>query len=132
MIHMRRQSTAIGRLDWSQLGLQMSGIGALPSPAAGRKTLQERPVFGIMRPLSNTRGIRGSRGGNIPIERRWGDTEAMSNLSYGDVRIGEQRLGGLDAVIREFRRTASGAAKASRSGKQKATFGPWSRETREC
>ena len=33
-------------------------------------TLPERPVFGVKRPLSNARRIRGSRGRDVPIERR--------------------------------------------------------------
>jgi hypothetical protein len=38
-------------------------------------------------------------------------------LRYGNIRIGEQRLGGLDVVISEFRRTASGTAETPRGGK---------------
>jgi hypothetical protein len=41
--------------------------------AAARRqaeTLLERPVFGVERPLSNVRRIRGSRGRDVPIERR--------------------------------------------------------------
>jgi hypothetical protein len=34
------------------------------------ETLLERPVFGIERPLSNARRIRGSCGRDVPIERR--------------------------------------------------------------
>jgi hypothetical protein len=43
----------------------MSGSGAEPPPAARLKTLLERPVFAVERPLSNARGIRGSRGGDV-------------------------------------------------------------------
>jgi hypothetical protein len=41
----------------------------------------------------------------------------VRDLSHADVGIGEQRLGGLDVVVREFRRPASGAASAPRGGK---------------
>jgi hypothetical protein len=77
---------------------------------ANRRTeaLLERPVFGVERPLSNARGIRGPCGGNVPIERRGGNTEALRDLRDGNVGIGEHRIGGLDIVIREFWRTASG------------------------
>src|SRR3954453_7504231 len=64
----------------------------------------------------NARGVCGSRGGYIPIERRGGDTEAVRDLSYGNVRISKQRLGGLDIILGEFRGTASGAAKPPRGG----------------
>src|SRR4051794_6384844 len=67
--------------------------------------------------ISKGRGMRGSRSRDIPIERRRGDTEALRDLRYCDVRIGQHCLGGLDVVVRQFRRTASGAAKASRGGK---------------
>jgi hypothetical protein len=68
-------------------------------------------------PLSTVRGIRGSCGGDVPIERRGRDAEAVRDLSHADVGIGEQRLGGLDVVVREFRRPGSGAASAPRGGK---------------
>src|SRR3954447_27069575 len=86
---------------------------------ASRRTeaLPERPVYGIMRPLSYTRGIRGSCSRKISIERRRRDTKALRDLSNGDVRIGQHRLGGLDVILGEFRRTASGAAKAPGGGK---------------
>src|SRR5271169_3550339 len=87
--------------------------------AAARRqaeTLLERPVFGIERPLSNAWGIRGSCGRDVPIERRRRDAEPLRDLSYSDVGIGEQRLGGLDVVVGEFRRSASGAAGAPRGG----------------
>jgi hypothetical protein len=73
------------------------------------ETLLERPVFGIERPLSNAWGIRGSRGRYVPIERRRRHAEAVRDLRHADVGIGEHRLGGLDVVVREFWRTASGA-----------------------
>ena len=38
-------------------------------------------------------------------------------MSHADVGIGEHRLGGLDVVVGEFRRPASGAASAPRGGK---------------
>jgi hypothetical protein len=59
-------------------------------------------------------GIRGSRGGDVAIERCGRNAKAMCNLSDADVGIGERRLGDLDAVVRKFRRTASGTASASR------------------
>src|ERR1700719_4087651 len=68
-------------------------------------------------PFSTVWGIRGSCGGDVPIERRGRDAEAVRDLSHADVGIGEQRLGGLDVVVREFRRPASGAANAPRGGK---------------
>jgi hypothetical protein len=68
-------------------------------------------------PTSNTRSIRGSCGGDVPIERCRRDTEAMRDLRHADVGIGQHRLGGLDVVICEFRRTAPGAASAPRGGK---------------
>src|SRR3954462_14265780 len=102
-----------------------AAIGALPPPAAGRKTLLKRPIFGVRRPLSNTRsirgscssrGIRGSCSRKIPIERRRRDTKALRDLSDDDVGIGEHRLGGLDVLLRQLRRTASGTAKAPGGG----------------
>ena len=74
--------------------------------AAARRqaeTLLEGPVFGVERPLSNARGIRGSRGGDVTIERRRRDAEPLRDLSYSDLGIGEHRLGGLDVVVGEFR-----------------------------
>src|SRR5205823_12883873 len=68
-------------------------------------------------PFSNVRGIRGSCGGDVPIGRRGRDAEAVRDLSHADVRISEHCLSGLNVVLREFRRTASGAAKAPRGGK---------------
>ena len=62
-------------------------------------------------------GIRGSCGGDVAIVRRRRDAEAVRDLSYADVGISKHRLGGLDVVIRQFRRTASGAAYAPRGGK---------------
>src|SRR3954447_2241871 len=98
--------------------------GALPPPAAGRKTLLEHPVFGVERPLSNTRGIRGSCSRKIPIERRRRDTKALRDLSDGDVGIGEQRLGGFDVILGEFRWTTSGAAKSPGGGQTRLSALP--------
>jgi hypothetical protein len=86
---------------------------------ASRRTeaLLERPVFGIERPLSNTRRIRGLCRGDIPIERRRSDTKTLCDLCYGDIGIGQHRLGGLDTIAREFRRMASGAAKTPSGGR---------------
>src|SRR3954451_8272831 len=61
--------------------------------------------------------IRGTCGRKISIERRRRDTKALRDLSDGDIRIGEHRLGGLNVIVGEFRRTASGAAKAPGGGK---------------
>jgi hypothetical protein len=72
-----------------------------------------RPLtaFGARAPFSNVRGIRGSRGGDVPVECRRRDAEAVRDLGHADVGIGEHCLGGLDVVVREFRRAASRAAK---------------------
>jgi hypothetical protein len=109
----------------------MAGSGPkLAVPECGRKvrnrrtaatrrqaeTFLERRVFGIKRPFSNAWGIRGPRGGHISIERRRRDAEAVRDLSYADVGIGEHRLGCLDVVVGEFRRPASGAASTPRGG----------------
>jgi hypothetical protein len=80
------------------------------------ETFLERPVFGIGRSLSNARSIRGSCSRKIPVERRRRHTETLRDLCYGDIGISEHRPGSLDIVVREFRRTASGAAKAPRGG----------------
>lgn len=93
-----------------------SAFGALPPPAARVKPSLECPVFGIKRPLSNAWGIRGPCGRDVPIERCRRDAEAVRDLSHADVEIGEHRLGGLDVVVGEFWRTASGAASTPRGG----------------
>jgi hypothetical protein len=67
--------------------------------------------------VSNAGGIRGSGGGNVPIERRGRDAKTVCDLGHADVGIGEHCLGGLDVVVRQFRRTASGATSAPRGGK---------------
>ena len=82
----------------------------------GEKPLWERPVFWAGRPLSNTRGIRGSCSRKIPIERRRRDTKALRDLSDGDVGIGQHRPGSLDIVLAEFRRTASSATEPPGGG----------------
>jgi hypothetical protein len=58
------------------------------------------------------RHVRGSRGGDVAIERRGRDPEAVRDLRHADVRIGQHRLGGLDVVVGEFGRTAASAARA--------------------
>src|SRR3954447_13016394 len=68
-------------------------------------------------PLSTVRGTRGSCGGDVPIERRARNTDAGPALRHAAVGIAEQRLGGLDVVVREFRRPPSGAPSAPRGGK---------------
>src|SRR5215217_4813711 len=75
------------------------------------------PVFRIERSLSNARGIRGARSREISVECCRRDTETLRDLCYGDVGIGKHRLGGLDVILGEFRRTASGAAKTPRGSK---------------
>ena len=70
-----------------------------------------------MSAFSTAWGIRGSRGGDVTIERRWRDAEAVRDLGHAVVGIGQHRLGGFDVVVRQFRRTASGAACAPRGGK---------------
>jgi hypothetical protein len=62
--------------------------------AAGRRqaeTLLEGPVFGVERPSSSARRIRGSRGGDVPIERYRGYAEAVRDLGHADAGIGQQR-----------------------------------------
>ena len=90
----------------------------------GEKPLWERPVFWAGRPLSNTRGIRGSCSRKIPIERRRRDTKALRDLSYGDIGISEHRLGGLDVILSEFRRTTAGTAKTPGSGQTRLSTLP--------
>jgi hypothetical protein len=80
------------------------------------ETLLERPVFGVERPLSNPWRIRGSCGRDVPIKCRRRDPEAVRYLSHANVEIGEHRLGGLNVIVREFRRTPSRAASAPRGG----------------
>jgi hypothetical protein len=84
-----------------------TALGALPPPACQAETFVERPVFGIKGSFSNALGIRGARGGQISIQRRRRDA---------DVGIREHRLGGLDVVVSQFRRPASGASSAPRGG----------------
>jgi hypothetical protein len=50
------------------------------------------------------------------MERRGRNAEAVCDLSDADVGISQQRLGGLDVVVGEFRRAASCAAGASSGG----------------
>ncbi len=50
------------------------------------------------------------------MERRRSAAETVSDLGDTDVGIGQHRLGGLDVVIRQFRRPASGAARTPRCG----------------
>jgi hypothetical protein len=95
----------------------MAEIGALPPPAARLEPSWSVPSLGQKRPFSNVWGIGGARGGNVTIERRRRDAEAVCDLSYADVGIGEHRLGCLDVVVGKFWRTASGAARAPGGGK---------------
>jgi len=48
----------------------------------------------------------------------------VRDLIHADVGIGQRRLGGLDVVVREFRRTASGAASTPRGGKARLSALP--------
>jgi hypothetical protein len=80
------------------------------------ETLLERPVFGGERPLSNARHIRGSRGRDVPIERRRRDTEAVRDLGDADIGVGEQGPRGFKVILRQLRRTTTRAARASRGG----------------
>ena len=50
---------------------------------------------GIHDPLSNVGKLSGARGGDVTIERRGRDAEAVRDLGHADVGIGQQRLGGL-------------------------------------
>jgi hypothetical protein len=92
----------------------MAAIGALPPPAARLKPSLERSIFGVKRPLSNARRIRGSRDRDVPIRRRRRDAEPVCDLGHANVGIGEHRLGALDVVVGEFRRPASGSARVAR------------------
>jgi len=65
---------------------------------------------------SNAWGIRAPRGGHISIQRRRRHAKAECDLSHADVGVGEHRLGGLDVIVSEFRRPASGAAGTTRGG----------------
>jgi hypothetical protein len=65
-------------------------------------------------PLSNARGIRGTCRGDVAVERRRRDSEAVRDLRHADVGIGERRLRGLNVVVCQFRRTSSCAANATR------------------
>lgn len=49
--------------------------------------------------------------GDIAIERRRGDGEAVRDLGHPNVEISQQRLGGLGVVVGDFRRTPSLALK---------------------
>ena len=69
-----------------------------------------------MEPVSNTRSIRGSRGGDVPIKRRGRDAEAVRDLRHADVGIGKQRSRDIEVVFGEFRRSTSGATCAASSG----------------
>jgi hypothetical protein len=78
-----------------------------PEPACGVWLAVSAGVLNRLR-------YRGSRGGDVTIERRGGDAEAVRDLSDADVGIGQHRLGGLNVVVREFRRAASCAPSTPR------------------
>src|SRR5215213_10892324 len=69
------------------------------------------------RRMTGALGIRSACGREIPVERRGGDAEALCDLRYGDIGVGEHRLCGLDVVLRELWRTAPSAANPPRSSK---------------
>jgi hypothetical protein len=54
------------------------------------------------------------------MERRRGHAEAVRDLGYADVGIGQHRLGGLNVVVGEFRRTVSLATKPTCRGKARS------------
>jgi hypothetical protein len=84
---------AMDRLERSIVVLQMTSSGRRA------ETLLERLVFGVERPFSNPRRIRGSRSWNIAIERCRRDTEAVCDLGNADIGIGEQRSRGFKIVL---------------------------------
>jgi hypothetical protein len=101
------------------MGWRHCPLGGYSTPNAARReaeTLMERPAFGVERPLSNARRIRGSPGRDVPIERRRRDAEAVRDLGDADVGVGQHRLGSLDVVIGKFWRSASGAASTPGGG----------------
>jgi hypothetical protein len=65
--------------------------------------------------------VCGSRGGTVTIVHRRRQAEAVSDFCYADVGISQQRPGGLDVVVGEFRRTATSAAGARRAGSDEAS-----------
>jgi hypothetical protein len=77
--------------------LRMSAVGALPPPAARLKpSWRAAPVFGVERPLSNARRIRGSRGRDVP-RRRCGGVFAADGGGRGrPIVAGYSRLLGAD------------------------------------
>ena len=72
--------------------------------------------WGALLLLSSASGIRSSRGGDVPIERRGRDAEAVRDLGDADVGIGQQCPRGVKVIVGEFGRTASGAAGAPSGG----------------
>src|SRR5271170_1119315 len=86
------------------------------------------PPRGMLRnsraPFSNVRSIRGSRGGNIAIERRRTNTETVRDLRDTDVGVGEHRLGSLeDARTRKsMRLTATESSLVSVGSKHHMRF----------
>ena len=65
-------------------------------------------------PISNTRDIRGSCSGEVPIERRRRDAEAVRDLSDPDIGIGEQRPRDIKVVFCQLWRSTAGATGAPR------------------
>ncbi len=69
----------------------------------------------------NARGIRGSCGGNVSVERRRRDAETVHDLSHADVGIGEHCPGGLDVVPTQTPRLALGSDRNGASAVAVAT-----------
>src|SRR5271155_3477901 len=66
--------------------------------------------------FSNVVKMRGARGGDVTIQRRRRDAQAVCDLGDADVGVGQHGLGSLDVVVGEFWRTASSAARTPRGG----------------
>jgi hypothetical protein len=59
-------------------------------------------------------GIRGSRGGDVPVKRRRRHTEAVRDLGNADIGIRQQCPGDIKIVFSQLWWAASGAARAPR------------------
>jgi hypothetical protein len=103
-------------------------------PAASRlRTCVAMRSQMVERRLKRRRYSRFARRG-CTIEGCRRETEAVRDLGDADIRIGEQCFGGLDVVVREFRRTPSLAAEATGGGEARLGALPdrASLEFREC
>ena len=67
--------------------------------------------------VSNSRGIRAARSGDVAIERRGRDAKAVRNLRNADIGIGEQCPRGFKVFLCKLRRSPAGAAEAPSGGK---------------